>query len=81
MKKAEKKKNRFVNCIIVLCLSVCIVITMSVLWEYHRLDTVLPADILAALLGMWGGELLIIALRQVLGSDIVGQAKNRNTEE
>lgn len=77
---SAKKKIRFVNAIIVLCLVVCIIITLAVLWEYHRLDTVIPSDILTALLALWGGELLIIALRQVLGSDIVGKAKNYTEE-
>ena len=63
----KKQKNRFANAVICVCLAVCIVITAAVIWEYHRLDQVMPSGVLAALLGLWGGELLIVALRQVFG--------------
>lgn len=65
------KKRRFVHGIIALCVAMSGAITAAVLYEYHRLDTVLPAGVLTALLGLWGGELLIVALRQVLGSDVL----------
>ena len=31
----------------------------------------MPAGVVTALLGLWGGELLIIALRQIFGSDVM----------
>lgn len=65
------KKARFANLIIVLCVTMSAAITAAVVYEYHRLDTVLPAGVLTALLGLWGGELLIIALRQIFGSDVL----------
>lgn len=72
---SKKKKLKYADAIIAVCVIVCIVITASVLYEYHRLDTVLPSGVLTALMGFWGGELLIIALRQIFGSDVVKQAK------
>lgn len=80
---SQKKKRKFADILIVLCLLVCATITATVLHEYHRLCTPIPAEVLKALLRLWGGELLIIALRQVLGSDIVGKAcslKNSSTD-
>lgn len=65
------KKTRFANWIIALCVVMSAAITAAALYEYHRLDTVLPASVLTALLGLWGGELLIIALRQIFGSDVL----------
>lgn len=67
------KKATFANLIISLCLIVSIAITVSVVYEYHRLDTVMPSGVLVALLGLWGGELLIIAIRQILGSDVISK--------
>lgn len=75
------KKTSFANIIIVVCVAVSLAITASVIYEYHRLDTVIPSGVLSALLGLWGGELLIIALRQIFGSDVVTKAKASNTWE
>ena len=46
-------------------------VTAAVVYEYHRLDTVMPAGVVTALLGLWDGELLIVALRQIFGSDVM----------
>lgn len=67
----RKKKNLFANCVIILCLAVTAALTASIVWEYRRLDTVIPSDVLKELVRFWGGELLIIMLRQVLGSDFI----------
>ena len=75
-----KKKKKFANAVIVLCILVSAAITAAVVWEYHRLDTVIPSGVLGALLGFWGGELFIIALRQIFGSDVVSQAKQTKTK-
>ncbi len=70
------KKRTFANWIILLCVAMSAAITAAVIYEYHRLDTVLPAGVLTALLGLWGGELLIIALRQIFGSDVLDKRKD-----
>jgi hypothetical protein len=72
MKKKKKKKKvlAFVEVIICLCLLMCILITLVSLWEYHRLSMVMDSGVLAVLFSIWGGELLLIVIRQVLGSDI-----------
>ena len=74
MKKRKTRKKKilhFADWIIVICVTVMLALTASVIWESHRLCTAIPADALRELRLFWGGELLIIALRQVLGSDIV----------
>lgn len=76
MKKLSKIK--FANAIIVFCVLVSVIITAATLWEYHRLNTVIPGNVLAGLLGFWGGELFIIALRQIFGSDVVAKKKTDN---
>ena len=78
--KDEKKKLTLANTIIVFCVVVSFVITLVTLYEYHRLDTVIPAGVLTALIGFWGGELLIIALRQIFGSDVIKQARGTDDE-
>ena len=65
------KKFIFANIIIVACITLSAAVTAAVVYEYHRLDTVMPAGAVTALLGLWGGELLIIALRQIFGSDVM----------
>ena len=71
------KKLAFANIIIVVCVAMSAGITAAVVYEYHRLDTVMPAGVVTALLGLWGGELLIIAIRQIFGSDALGQRCTR----
>ena len=70
------KKATFANIVIVICVLISATITAAVVYEYHRLDTVMPAGVVTALLGLWGGELLIIAVRQIFGSDIVHKARS-----
>lgn len=74
------KKKKFADIVVALCIAVSAVITAAVVWEYHRLNTVIPSGVLTALFGFWGGELLIIALRQIFGSDVVSQAKQTKTK-
>lgn len=78
---SRKKKAKFANVIIAVCVLAAAAITAAALYEYHRLDTVMPAGVITALLSLWGGELLIIALRQIFGSDVVTRAKDRRHEE
>ena len=76
MSRAKRRIKRFVDVLIVLCLLMCAIVTVTVLYEYHRLDTVLGAGEITALLAVWGGELLLIVVRQVLGSDVLQKRKN-----
>jgi hypothetical protein len=73
------KKFAFANTIIIICIVVSIIITAVVLYEYHRLNTVIPSGVLSAMLGLWGGELLIIALRQIFGSDALNRSGKSNS--
>lgn len=74
------KKATFANIIIAVCVGVSLCITAAVVYEYHRLDTVLPAGVVTALLGLWGGELLIIALRQIFGSDVITKRRHAGSD-
>lgn len=76
MSRAKRRVKRFVDVLIVLCLLMCAIVTVTVLYEYHRLDTVLGAGEITALLAVWGGELLLIVVRQVLGSDVLQKRKS-----
>lgn len=81
--KPDKPDRRvtFANAVIILCLVVSLAITAAVVYEYHRLSAVMPAGVVTALLGLWGGELLIIAARQVLGSDVITKKKSTDVNE
>ena len=57
-------------------ISVGLFMTVFTLLEYGLLEVPIPSDVLAVLIGFWGGELLIVALRQVFGSDIINKRKN-----
>ena len=76
----KKQKRRFADVIIIICILMALAITAVVLYEYHRLDEVLPSGVVSALLFIWGGELLIIALRQIFGSDVVVKMKQKTDE-
>ena len=67
--------------IITVCVTMGVLIAASVLYEYHRLNEPIPANVLMALYGFFGGELLLTCVRQICGSDIVSQAKKQKNEE
>ena len=79
--KNEKtsKKTVFADVVITVCVVVAVLVTGCVIYEYHRLDAVMPAGVISALFAFWGGELLIVALRQIFGSDVVTKTKNNNS--
>lgn len=83
-KTQRTKKTSFANIVILLCVAVGLFVTLSVVYEYHRLDTVIPAGVISALFALWGGELLIVALRQIFGSDVIktrGQTETKNDSD
>lgn len=78
MVKRNKRKNRFANRIIAICIVATIAIAGAVIYEYHRLGIPITADILRVFYGFFGGELLIVALRQIFGSDVIKTEYNNN---
>lgn len=79
-KKVKKKISIFANIIISVSISVGLFMTLITLIEYWILRIPIPSDVLAVLIGFWGGELLIVALRQVFGSDIMNKKKNESED-
>ncbi len=77
----KRRRLSFANAVILLCVAMSGAITAAVVYEYHRLDTVLPAGVVTVLLGLWGGELLIVALRQIFGSDAVGRGRGQSEDD
>lgn len=80
-KKIKRKISLFANTIISVSISVGLFITLITMIEYWVLGIPVPSDVLAVLIGFWGGELLIVALRQVFGSDIMNKKKNNESED
>ena len=80
-KKLKKKISLFANVIISVSISVGLFMTLITMIEYWTLKIPIPSDVLAVLIGFWGGELLIVALRQVFGSDIMNKKKNNESED
>ena len=74
----KKRKSVFANIIISIVIAVGLIITTAVLLGYHELKQPIPGDVVTALMIFWGGELLIVALRQIFGSDVT---KKNNTED
>ena len=70
-KTRKQKLLRFADCVIIACVTVMLYLTVSTVRSYRTIGLPIPSDVLRELIRFWGGELLIIALRQVLGSDIV----------
>lgn len=77
----DKKRNRFADAIVVTCIAVSALLTAAVVYEYHRLDTVLTPSVLGLIFGFWGGELMILALRQTLGSDLPERITNKTSDK
>ncbi|MDR1066549.1 MAG: hypothetical protein LBL35_03810 [Clostridiales bacterium] len=50
--RAKLRAQRFVNALIALRLIMCGIVTVSALYEYRRLDTLLGTGEIAALLGI-----------------------------
>ena len=80
-KKIKKKISLFANVIISVSISVGLFMTLITMIEYWTLKIPIPSDVLAVLIGFWCGELLIVALRQVFGSDIMNKKKNNESED
>ena len=79
-KKLKRKISLFANVIISVSISVGLFMTLITMIEYWTLKIPIPSDVLAVLIGFWGGELLIVALRQVFGSDIMNKKKNESED-
>ena len=79
-KHEKTKKTTFANLVISVVVGVALLVTLAVVWEYHRLRTVMPSGVISALFAFWGGELLIVALRQIFGSDVVAKSKPPEVE-
>ncbi len=77
----KKKISVFANIIISISISVGLFMTVFTALEYGFLGVPIPSDVLAVLIGFWGGELLVIALRQVFGSDIMNKKKKHESED
>ena len=77
----KKKISIFANFIISISIAVGLFITIITMIEYWVLKIPVPSDVLAVLIGFWGGELLIVALRQVFGSDIFKKKKQNESED
>lgn len=56
-------------------------ITVITMIQYWALQIPVPSDVLAVLIGFWGGELLIVALRQVFGSDVIKKKRDAESED
>lgn len=76
-----KRKNIFANIVISVCIVMAAIVTVAILYEYHRLYTVIPSDVLTSLLGFWGGELMIVCVRQILGSDVPEKVKTKPSDK
>ena len=70
-----KNKRNFADVIIVVCVVMLIIVTACVIYEYHRLDTVISSGALGVIFAAFSGELLTIALRQIFGSDAISKSK------
>lgn len=80
-KKLKKKISVFANIIISVSIAVGLFITVMTVLQYWALQIPIPSDVIGVLIGFWGGELLILAARQVFGSDVMNKKKNNESED
>lgn len=76
----KSKKNKFANRVVTTVIIVELIITLVVLGTYVWQRTVIPASIINALSAFWGGELLLLTLRQILGSDAISKDKKESND-
>lgn len=76
-----KKKKWFADVIIIVCVCMMIMVTLAVLYEYHRLDTVINSSTLGVIMAAFSGELMTIAMRQIFGSDVVAKSSKKGTKD
>ena len=77
----KSKRNKFANAIVIICMVMLALITLIVLYEYHRLDETMSGSALGVLVSAWTGELLILACRQIFGSNVVSQKQKPKDPE
>ena len=77
----KSKKLKFAHTIITICVTMGILITGVVLYEYHRLDTPIPSSVLSVFFTFFGSELGLICIRQILGQDAISQIKKPKEPE
>lgn len=75
----KRKKISFANALILLCVVVCTIVTAFLMVQSWRLREMLTSGQLGVIFGFFGGELLIVALRQIFGSDVVTKAAKSET--
>lgn len=80
-KKLKKKISVFANIIISVSIAVGLFITVMTVLQYWALQIPIPSDVIGVLIGFWGGELLILAARQVFGSDVMKKKRETNESE
>lgn len=78
IKDSVPRKNKFANRIVIIVLVVEVVITGVVLYTYLKFNSVIPSSVISSLSAFWGGELLLVALRQIFGSDIVSKSNKKD---
>lgn len=71
----KKTKNKFANVMLTISIGTMFIATLWILWEYHRLETVISPEMYRAFCLFWGAEIVTVALRQIFGSDVFKDAK------
>ena len=77
----KNKKLKFAHTIISICVAMGIIITLAIIYEYHRLCVPVPSDVLKVFYGFYGTELSLICIRQILGQDAISQVKKPKEPE
>jgi len=66
---------------ITICVTMGILITAVVLYEYHRLNVTVPSSVLSVFFTFFGSELGLVCIRQILGQDAISQIKKPKEPE
>lgn len=78
---AKSKKLKFAHTMITICVTMGILITAVVLYEYHRLNVTVPSSVLSVFFTFFGSELGLVCIRQILGQDAISQIKKPKEPE
>lgn len=77
---ARKKRHQFSKCVVILVLSIGLILTAVCVKVWLSTNTI-DSYSLSVLLAFWGGELMMLCLKRILGDESKIKSKRKTNEE